>query len=46
VAEGTRSLAWRLRFRHPERTLTDAEVDRAVDAVLATLGDRHDVHRR
>ena len=31
IPEGTRSLAFRLRFRAPERTLTDAEVDGAVD---------------
>jgi phenylalanyl-tRNA synthetase beta chain len=46
VAAGTRSLAWRLRFRHGARTLTDAEVDRAVNAVLTALQERHDVHRR
>jgi phenylalanyl-tRNA synthetase beta chain len=46
VAEGARSLAWRLRFRHPARTLKDAEVDRAIEAVLASLQERHDVHRR
>ncbi|HET8654214.1 MAG TPA: phenylalanine--tRNA ligase subunit beta [Longimicrobiaceae bacterium] len=46
VPEGTRSLAWRLRFRHSERTLTDEEVDRAVDAVLRALGEELDVQRR
>jgi phenylalanyl-tRNA synthetase beta chain len=46
VAEDARSLAWRLQFRHPTQTLTDAEVDRAVDAVLASLQERYDVHRR
>jgi phenylalanyl-tRNA synthetase beta chain len=39
VPEGTRSLAYRLVFRSPERTLKDAEVDRAVDRVLERLGD-------
>ncbi|HET7460853.1 MAG TPA: hypothetical protein VFJ82_06385, partial [Longimicrobium sp.] len=43
---GTRSLAWRLRFRAPERTLTDGEVDASVDAVLTALEGRHDVRRR
>lgn len=46
VPDGSRSLAWRLRFRHAERTLTDAEVDRAIDRVLAALGERLDVRRR
>ncbi len=32
---GTRSLAYSLRFRHPERTLTDAEVDEDMAAVIA-----------
>jgi phenylalanyl-tRNA synthetase beta chain len=46
LPEGTRSLAWRLRFRAPERTLTDAEVDAAVDRVLKSLEERHGVRRR
>ena len=46
IPEGTRSLAWRLRFRHPERTLTDGEVDRALDAVLGHLGSHLGVVRR
>ena len=46
IPEGTRSLAFRLGFRAPERTLTDAEVDEAVDRVLRTLEERHGVRRR
>jgi phenylalanyl-tRNA synthetase beta subunit len=46
IPEGTRSLAFRLRFRAPERTLTDAEVDDAVGRVLAALEERHGVRRR
>ena len=46
VPEGTRSLAFPLRFRAPERTLTDAEVDGAVDRVLSALQERHGVRRR
>jgi len=46
LPEGTRSLAWRLRFRAPERTLTDGEVDVAVSAVLTALEERHGVRRR
>lgn len=46
IPEDTRSIAWRLRFRDPERTLTDAEVDRVVDAVLGALEERVGVRRR
>jgi phenylalanyl-tRNA synthetase beta chain len=46
LPEGTRSLAWRLRFRAPDRTLTDGEVDGAVTGVLKALEDRHGVRRR
>lgn len=46
LPEGTRSLAWRLRFRAPERTLTDGEVDASVNAVLKALEERHGVRRR
>jgi phenylalanyl-tRNA synthetase beta chain len=46
IPEGTRSLAFRLRFRAPERTLTDVEVDGAVNGVLAALEERHGVRRR
>jgi phenylalanyl-tRNA synthetase beta chain len=46
IPEGTRSLNFRLRFRAPERTLTDVEVDGAVDRVLSALQERHGVRRR
>ncbi|MBV9111096.1 MAG: phenylalanine--tRNA ligase subunit beta, partial [Gemmatimonadetes bacterium] len=46
LPEGTRSLAWRLRYRAPDRTLTDAEVDASVDRVLKALEERHGVRRR
>ena len=46
VDEGMRSIAYRLVFRHPERTLKDAEVDQAVDRVLERLEDAHGVERR
>ncbi|HST59257.1 MAG TPA: hypothetical protein VLK84_11220, partial [Longimicrobium sp.] len=46
IPEGTRSVAFRLRFRAPERTLTDAEVDGAVSQVLRTLEERHGIRRR
>jgi phenylalanyl-tRNA synthetase beta chain len=41
VADGSRSLGFRLRFQAPDRTLTDADVaavrERAIDAVQASL---------
>jgi len=37
VAEGVRSLAWRLTFRHPERTLRDKEIDGRRSQLLKTL---------
>jgi phenylalanyl-tRNA synthetase beta chain len=41
VAEGSRSLAFRLRFQAPDRTLTDADVaaarQQAIDAVTSSL---------
>jgi phenylalanyl-tRNA synthetase beta chain len=46
IAEGARSVAWRLRFRDPQRTLTDREVDRVVDRILQALKDELDVVRR
>ena len=41
VGEGRRSLAYALRFRAPDRTLTDEEVARARDAAVALAGERH-----
>jgi phenylalanyl-tRNA synthetase beta chain len=46
LPEGTRSMAWRLRFRATDRTLTDAEVDAEVERVLRALEERHGVRRR
>jgi phenylalanyl-tRNA synthetase beta chain len=46
IPEGTRSIAFRLRYRAPERTLTDAEVDESVTRVLTALEERHGVRRR
>ncbi|HVT38525.1 MAG TPA: phenylalanine--tRNA ligase subunit beta [Gemmatimonadaceae bacterium] len=37
VPEGKRSLAWRLTFRHPERTLRDKEIDGRRSQLLRTL---------
>jgi phenylalanyl-tRNA synthetase beta chain len=46
VEAGRRSLAWRLVFRAPDRTLTDAEVDEAVSAILRRLEADFDVRIR
>ncbi len=46
VPEGLRSIAYRLRFRSPDRTLTDEEADQAVDRVLTRLEEDLDVRRR
>ncbi|CAN5167099.1 phenylalanine--tRNA ligase subunit beta [soil metagenome] len=40
VGEGKRSLAWALRFRAPDRTLTDTDVLAARDAAVAEAGRR------
>ena len=37
LADGIRSLAWRLTFRHPERTLRDREIQGRTGKVLGTL---------
>lgn len=46
IPDGKISLSLRLTFRSLERTLTDAEVQRAMDAVLAALESRHDATQR
>ena len=46
IPEGTRSIAYRLRFRAADRTLTDAEVDAVVRRVLSQLQEEHGVERR
>jgi phenylalanyl-tRNA synthetase beta chain len=46
VPEGRVSLSLRLTFRSPERTLTDAEVDEAMEQIVAALGQTHGAERR
>jgi phenylalanyl-tRNA synthetase beta chain len=46
VPEGRVSLSLRLTFRSPERTLTDAEVQRAMDAIIAALIKEHQAVQR
>jgi phenylalanyl-tRNA synthetase beta chain len=46
LPEGTRSLAFRVTFRHPERTVTDAEAHSLHDRVLTGLEKAHGAHLR
>ena len=46
VPNGYRSLAWRLTFRHPERTLRDKEVAGRRDKLLRTLEGELGVRQR
>jgi phenylalanyl-tRNA synthetase beta chain len=46
LPEGTRSLAWRLTFRHPERTLRDKEIEGRRAQLLKTLENRLGVRPR
>ena len=46
VPEGQLSLSLRLTFRSPERTLTDAEVDEAMDRIVTALASAHGAQRR
>ncbi|MEJ2678589.1 MAG: phenylalanine--tRNA ligase subunit beta [Gemmatimonadota bacterium] len=46
VPDGQRSIAFRLRFRSPERTLTDDDADAAVARVLKRLEEELGVRRR
>jgi phenylalanyl-tRNA synthetase beta chain len=46
LPDGTRSLAWRLTFRHPERTLRDKEIDGRRTAVVRALEQQLGVHPR
>jgi phenylalanyl-tRNA synthetase beta chain len=40
VAAGKKSLAYTLRFRAPDRTLTDAEADDAMSTITASVRSR------
>lgn len=46
IPEGTRSLAWRLTFRHPERTLRDREIQGRVAKILGTLEEALGIRQR
>jgi phenylalanyl-tRNA synthetase beta chain len=43
---GSRSLAWRLTFRHPERTLRDKEIEARKEKLLRTLDQELGVRQR
>lgn len=46
IEPGRRSLAWGLRFRAADRTLTDPEVEEAMDRIISALEDAFDAHVR
>lgn len=46
IAEGRVSLSLRLTFRAPDRTLTDDEVQAAMDGILAALRSTHGAEQR
>jgi phenylalanyl-tRNA synthetase beta chain len=46
IAANHRSLAWRLTFRHPERTLRDKEVEGRRAKILAALNEELNVRQR
>jgi phenylalanyl-tRNA synthetase beta chain len=46
VPEGQRSLAWRLTFRHPERTLNEKELAGRRQKLIATVEKEHGVVAR
>jgi phenylalanyl-tRNA synthetase beta chain len=46
IPDGLRSIAWRLTFRHPERTLRDKEVAGRRDKVVRTLEGELGVRQR
>ena len=46
LPEGTRSLAFSIDFRAPDRTLTDEEADVAVASIVETLSREFDAHLR
>ena len=46
IPEGSRSLAWALTFRHPERTLKDKEVQGRADQIVKALEGELGVRKR
>jgi len=46
IPEGKVSLSLRLTFRAPDRTLTDQEVQAAMDAIMTALREKHGAVQR
>jgi phenylalanyl-tRNA synthetase beta chain len=46
IGSGRKSLAFALRFRAPDRTLTEAETAAARDAAVALAAERHGAEQR
>lgn len=46
LAEGERSVAWRLVFRAPDRTLREEEADKALGKAVTMVEEAHGVRRR
>ena len=46
IPEGSRSLAWALTFRHPERTLKDKEVQGRTEKIVKALEEELGVRKR
>jgi phenylalanyl-tRNA synthetase beta chain len=46
IPDGLRSIAWRLTFRHPDRTLRDKEVEGRRDKLLRILENELSVRQR
>ena len=46
IPEGKLSLSLRLTFRAPDRTLTDQEVQAAMDAIMTALREKHEAVQR
>jgi phenylalanyl-tRNA synthetase beta chain len=46
LGEGMKSMLWSIEYRSPERTLTDAEVDQAHEAIVRRLVDALPAQRR
>ncbi|MBL9019958.1 MAG: phenylalanine--tRNA ligase subunit beta [Myxococcales bacterium] len=46
LGDGMKSMLWSILYRSPERTLTDAEVDKAHEGIVARLVENLPAHRR
>lgn len=46
VSEGKKSIAFRLIFQSPERTLTEAEINEKMDRILKVLGEKFNARLR